>query len=57
MTMTVATKEAFKEGFLLKKSPNETLGIKFQKRWVIVKGNSMAYYKSDTVWKEKGKLT
>lgn len=45
----VAAKEAFKEGYLLKKSPNETLGIKFQKRWVVVKGNAMTYYKSDTV--------
>lgn len=49
LVATVAAKEAFKEGYLLKKSPNEKLGIKFQKRWIIVRGNSITYYKNDTV--------
>eukprot|EP01127_Copromyxa_protea_P012230 TRINITY_DN3164_c0_g1_i1.p1 TRINITY_DN3164_c0_g1~~TRINITY_DN3164_c0_g1_i1.p1 ORF type:complete len:367 (-),score=91.60 TRINITY_DN3164_c0_g1_i1:28-1104(-) len=47
---TVATQEAFKEGWILKKSQS---GPKFQKRWLVVKGNSMQYYKSDTDDKTK----
>jgi len=41
------TTEVFKEGWLQKKS-KDTIGYKFQKRWVILKGNSLSVYNKDS---------
>jgi len=36
-----------RKGWLRKKSPNETLGKKFQTRYFVLKGVTLCYYKSD----------
>jgi DNA repair exonuclease SbcCD ATPase subunit len=39
--------EQTKSGWLNKKSPNETFGQKFQKRFFVLKGISLSYFKTD----------
>jgi predicted RNase H-like nuclease (RuvC/YqgF family) len=47
-----------KDGWLVKKSPNETFGQKFQRRWFVLKGNNLLYYKTpqDNMSKPAGSI-